>query len=62
MAAITSTSEIATALLRVASTKEFQTLKTVLANAATAQLKETAILDLIDLVGQSALGFADPSA
>lgn len=62
MAAITSTSELATRLRTLAATQEFDALKTSLARAATTQLKETAILDLIALLGQSALGFADPTA
>lgn len=62
MADITSTSELKRALLTLQATKEFATLKTALANASTAQLKETAILDLITMLGQSALGFVDPTA
>lgn len=58
---ITSTGEIATALRRVAATKEFETLISVVSHAGTTQLKETAVLDLIKLLGQTALSFADPT-
>lgn len=61
MAAITSTSVLAVRLRTLAATVEFDALKTELARAATTQLKETAILDLIALLGQSALSFVDPT-